>query len=57
MVLASAGGRAAAVCAGVYRCWRAALKEIVGVLEASGKLTFPISLKQVNLVPPTKGPR
>jgi hypothetical protein len=41
-------GRSAVVaCACVCRCWRAAVKEIVRVPEASGKLTFPISLKQV----------
>lgn len=40
-------GRSAVVaCACVCRCWRAAVKEIVRVPEASGKLTFPISLKQ-----------
>ncbi|CAL5084570.1 unnamed protein product [Urochloa decumbens] len=40
-------GRAAVVaCAGVCRGWRGAIKEIVRVPEACGKLTFPISLKQ-----------
>jgi hypothetical protein len=34
-------------CAGVCRGWRGTIKEIVPVPEASGKLTFPISLKQV----------
>lgn len=34
-------------CAGVCRSWREIMKEIVGTLEVSGKLTFPISLKQV----------
>ncbi|GLU07449.1 hypothetical protein SLE2022_244080 [Rubroshorea leprosula] len=33
-------------CAGVCRNWREILKEIVTVPEISGKLTFPISLKQ-----------
>ncbi|KAJ8748427.1 hypothetical protein K2173_003064 [Erythroxylum novogranatense] len=33
-------------CAGVCRNWREILKEIVQTPEASGKLTFPISLKQ-----------
>ncbi|RCV14401.1 hypothetical protein SEVIR_2G435000v4 [Setaria viridis] len=40
-------GRGAVVaCAGVCRGWRGTVKEIVPVPEASGKLTFPISLKQ-----------
>ena len=34
-------------CAGVCRSWRGIMKEAVRVPEASGKLTFPISLKQV----------
>lgn len=34
-------------CAGVCRAWRGIMKEVVRVPEASGKLTFPISLKQV----------
>ncbi|KAM0927505.1 hypothetical protein ACQ4PT_002920 [Festuca glaucescens] len=34
-------------CAGVCRTWRGVVKEIVRVPEASGKLTFPISVKQV----------
>lgn len=34
-------------CAGVCRSWREIMKEIVKTLEVSGKLTFPISLKQV----------
>lgn len=34
-------------CAGVCRAWRGIIKEVVRVPEASGKLTFPISLKQV----------
>jgi len=33
-------------CAGVCRAWRGIMKEVVQVPEASGKLTFPISLKQ-----------
>ncbi|MBA0786070.1 hypothetical protein Gotri_024920 [Gossypium trilobum] len=33
-------------CAGVCRSWRFAIKEIVQVPEISGKLTFPISVKQ-----------
>lgn len=33
-------------CAGVCRNWREIVKEIVKVPEVSGKLTFPISLKQ-----------
>ncbi|KAM0869354.1 hypothetical protein ACQ4PT_040728 [Festuca glaucescens] len=33
-------------CAGVCRAWRGFMKEVVRVPEASGKLTFPISLKQ-----------
>ncbi|PSS14653.1 Tubby-like F-box protein [Actinidia chinensis var. chinensis] len=33
-------------CAGVCRSWRKIMKEIVKTLELSGKLTFPISLKQ-----------
>lgn len=45
------GRRAVVACAGVCRCWRATVKEIVRVPEASGKFTFPISLKQVRLVP------
>lgn len=34
-------------CAGVCRNWREIMKEIVKSPEVSGKLTFPISLKQV----------
>lgn len=34
-------------CAGVCRSWREIVKEIVKSPEVSGKLTFPISLKQV----------
>jgi len=34
-------------CAGVCRSWREIMNEIVKTPEASGKLTFPISLKQV----------
>ncbi|KAL9251746.1 Tubby-like F-box protein 3-like protein, partial [Drosera capensis] len=33
-------------CAGVCRSWREIMKEIVKRPEVSGKLTFPISLKQ-----------
>ncbi|XP_052171179.1 tubby-like F-box protein 3 [Diospyros lotus] len=33
-------------CAGVCRSWREIMKEIVSTPEVSGKLTFPISLKQ-----------
>ncbi|KAJ3697581.1 hypothetical protein LUZ61_001286 [Rhynchospora tenuis] len=33
-------------CAGVCRSWRDIMKEIVKLPEISGKLTFPISLKQ-----------
>ncbi|KAF8394507.1 hypothetical protein HHK36_020717 [Tetracentron sinense] len=33
-------------CAGVCRSWREITKEIVKIPEESGKLTFPISLKQ-----------
>ncbi|WOL00561.1 tubby-like F-box protein 6 [Canna indica] len=35
-----------AACAGVCRSWRDIMKEIVKTPEVSGKLTFPISLKQ-----------
>ncbi|XVF21888.1 hypothetical protein REPUB_Repub12eG0128200 [Reevesia pubescens] len=35
-----------AACAGVCRNWREIMKEIVKTPEISGKLTFPISLKQ-----------
>lgn len=34
-------------CAGVCKNWREIMKEIVKSPEVSGKLTFPISLKQV----------
>lgn len=34
-------------CAGVCKSWRETMKEIVKIPEVSGKLTFPISLKQV----------
>ncbi|URD93942.1 tubby-like F-box protein [Musa troglodytarum] len=34
-------------CAGVCRSWRDMMKEIVKTPEVSGKLTFPISLKQL----------
>ncbi|XAR57133.1 hypothetical protein NMG60_11025165 [Bertholletia excelsa] len=33
-------------CAGVCRSWREIMKEVVGTPEISGKLTFPISVKQ-----------
>ena len=35
-------------CAGVCSSWRLIVKEIVKVPELSGKLTFPISVKQVH---------
>lgn len=34
-------------CAGVCRSWRHITKDLVKVPELSGKLTFPISVKQV----------
>lgn len=34
-------------CAGVCRSWREITREIVKAPEVSGKLTFPISVKQV----------
>lgn len=34
-------------CAGVCKTWRAITREIVMTPEISGKITFPISLKQV----------
>jgi len=37
-------------CAGVCRSWREIMREIVKPPQVSGKLTFPISLKQVLLV-------
>uniref|UniRef100_A0A0A9DCK3 Tubby-like F-box protein n=1 Tax=Arundo donax TaxID=35708 RepID=A0A0A9DCK3_ARUDO len=40
------GRRDVVTCAGVCRSWRGVVKEIVRTPEASGKLTFPISLKQ-----------
>ncbi|XP_062187846.1 tubby-like F-box protein 11 isoform X2 [Phragmites australis] len=40
------GRRDVVACAGVCRSWRGVVKEIVLTPEASGKLTFPISLKQ-----------
>ncbi|CAK9145517.1 unnamed protein product [Ilex paraguariensis] len=33
-------------CAGVCRSWREIMKEVVGTPEVSGKLTFPVSVKQ-----------
>jgi hypothetical protein len=41
------GRRDVVACAGVCRSWRGVVKEIVRTPEVSGKLTFPISLKQV----------
>jgi hypothetical protein len=41
------GRRDVVACAGVCRSWRGVVKEIVRTLEVSGKLSFPISLKQV----------
>lgn len=35
-------------CAGVCRSWRHLTKEIVKASELTGKLTFPISVKQVS---------
>lgn len=35
-------------CAAVCRSWREMCKELVQNPESSGKLTFPVSLKQVN---------
>jgi hypothetical protein len=47
-------GRSAVVAsAGVCRCWRAVVKEMVRVPEVSGKITFPISLKQVHFGSPS----
>lgn len=37
-------------CAGVCRSWRELMREIVKPPQASSKLTFPISLKQVAFV-------
>lgn len=37
-------------CAAVCRSWRAMCKEIVRCPEISGKITFPVSLKQVLLL-------
>ena len=37
-------------CAAVCKSWRDITKEIVKTLEESGRLTFPISLKQVIFV-------
>lgn len=34
-------------CAGVCKSWREVMKEVVKTPEVSGKLTFPISVKQV----------
>lgn len=38
-------------CAGVCRSWREIMKELVKTPEVSGKLTFPISVKQVKKFP------
>lgn len=38
-------------CAGVCRTWRQITKELVKVPEVSGRLTFPISVKQVPRLP------
>ena len=43
-------------CAGVCRSWRKIMKEIVKTPEVSGKLTFPISLKQVSYIMPKETP-
>lgn len=37
-------------CAAVCRSWREMCKEIVQSLEFSGKITFPVSLKQVGFL-------
>ncbi|GAA0154635.1 hypothetical protein LIER_12560 [Lithospermum erythrorhizon] len=37
-------------CAGVCRSWREAMKDVVLTLEVSGKLTFPVSVKQVTII-------
>uniref|UniRef100_A0A9I9DNU3 Tubby-like F-box protein 3 n=1 Tax=Cucumis melo TaxID=3656 RepID=A0A9I9DNU3_CUCME len=37
-------------CAGVCRSWRAITKEIVKTPEVSGRLTFPISIKQSSVL-------
>lgn len=34
-------------CAGVCRSWREAMKEVVKSPQVSGKITFPLSVKQV----------
>lgn len=34
-------------CAGVCKSWREVMKEVVKTPEVSGKITFPISVKQV----------
>ncbi|KAH7842050.1 hypothetical protein Vadar_000862 [Vaccinium darrowii] len=38
--------RSVVACGGVCRSWREIMKEVVRTPEASGKLTFPISVKQ-----------
>ncbi|KAL9250317.1 Tubby-like F-box protein 8-like protein [Drosera capensis] len=40
------GRKHVVACASVCRAWREMCKEIVSCLELSGKLTFPVSLKQ-----------
>lgn len=42
------GRRHLVACASVCRSWRRVCKDIVGAPEVSGKLTFPVSLKQVS---------
>ncbi|KAL6971356.1 hypothetical protein U1Q18_031034 [Sarracenia purpurea var. burkii] len=42
--------RSVVACAGVCRCWRENMKDVVRTPEVSGKLTFPISVKQVRFV-------
>jgi hypothetical protein len=34
-------------CAAVCKSWREMCKEIASIVESSGKITFPVSLKQV----------
>lgn len=46
--------RSVVACGGVCRTWREIIKELVRTPEASGKFTFPISVKQVwFLMPPS----
>lgn len=42
--------RSVVACAGVCRGWRLLVNETVAVPEISSKLTFPISLKQVQIL-------